>query len=614
MRIVPFDIEADDFLESVTKVHCLSMQWGGEIKSTNNYQGIKNLLSMEEVVLVGHNAQCYDIPVLEKLLDTKTKCQVYDTLALSWYLYPNRSAHSLDSWGEELGYPKVKVDDEEWKDMSFGRAKERCERDVEIQTKLFDKIWNDLVIIYDGDEKIIHSLCRYLSFKMHTVSLQEKNPFTLDIEQTKKNLVYLEGIRDEKLNALKSVMPTVGVVSKVARPKNMYKKDGSLSSLGTKWRGLCEERNLNFETHTEPIEVIKDYTEPNPQSPQQVKDWLFSLGWKPQTFSDGVNGKVPQIYTQDKEICQSVLKLGDDVKYLDELGVLKHRIGLLKGFLRDARGKYINQSIAGFTSTLRLRHKFLVNQPKPSVPYGKLIREVLTCDEGFEICGSDLASLEDRTKIHYIYPLDPEYAKSMMEDGYDPHLTFAVYAKALTPEQAQAHKDGTENYKEIRHKYKQVNYMATYSVGAKKLADYLDIKVSEAKRMIDDYWGLNWAVKKFAESCETKQALGKTWIKNPLNNYWYELRNQKDAFSAVNQSTGSYIFDMWLKFIFEAMGDNKKITLQSHDEGGWILREGNRERFSKILKDAITRVNKTLKLNREMDIDIQWGNNYATVH
>lgn len=245
------------------------------------------------------------------------------------------------------------------------------------------------------------------------------------------------------------------------------------------------------------------------------------------------------------------------------------------------------------------------------MPYGELIRGVLTCDEGYEICGSDLASLEDRTKQHYIYPYDPEYVKTMMEDGFDPHLTFAVYAKALTEEQAQAHKDKREDHSEIRHKYKQVNYMATYNVGARKLASYLDIKQPEAKKMLDDYWNLNQSVKSFAKDCKTKKALGLTWVQNPVNKFWYELRSEKDTFSAVNQSTGSYIFDMWLGYIFSEVS---KITLQSHDEGGWVIRKGKRKEFEKILRVSIKKVNKKLSLNRDMDIDIQWGENYASVH
>ena len=387
--IVPFDIEANGFLKEVTKIHCLSINWNGTIKSTNDYDSMRKLLAMEDVTLVGHNAVCYDIPTLEKVLGVKVKCKVIDTLPISWYLHSNLPSHGLEFWGGEFGYPKVEVAEDEWLNMSYERAVERCERDVEIQTKLWDRLYNELMVLY-GDDSFMTSLCPYLSFKMSIVRMQEENPFRLDMDILYRNLEYLEGIRDEKIEALKKVMPTVGVRSKRNPPKNPYKKDGTLSAQGLKWKKLTEERGLPFE-HKESIEVIKDYVEPNPQSPQQIKDWLFSLGWKPKFFNEGENGKVPTYLAPDKSICESVLKLGESVRHLDDLGVIKHRIGLLKGFLRDRDGEYIHQSIAGFTSTLRLRHKNIVNLPKPSVPYGKLVRGVLSCDEGYEICGSDLS-------------------------------------------------------------------------------------------------------------------------------------------------------------------------------------------------------------------------------
>lgn len=607
--IVPFDIEANGFLKEVTKIHCLSINWNGTIKSTNDYDSMRKLLAMENITLVGHNAVCYDIPTLEKVLGVKVKCKVIDTLPISWYLHSNLPSHGLEFWGGEFGYPKVEVADDEWLNMSYERAVERCERDVEIQTKLWDRLYNELMVLY-GDDSFMTSLCPYLSFKMSIVRMQEENPFRLDMDILYRNLEYLEGIRDEKIEALKKVMPTVGVRSKRNPPKNPYKKDGTLSSQGLKWKKLTEERGLPFE-YNETIEVIKDYVEPNPQSPQQIKDWLFSLGWKPKFFNEGENGKVPTYLTPDKSICESVLKLGESVKHLDDLGVIKHRIGLLKGFLRDREGEYIHQSIAGFTSTLRLRHKNIVNLPKPSVPYGKLVRGVLSCDDGYEICGSDLASLEDRTKQHFIYPLDPEYVKSMQVEGFDPHLDLAVFAGVLSEQDAQDHKDKKVDHSKVRHQYKTVNYAATYGIGAAKLSQTLEIKQGEAKSIIDAYWERNWAIKAFAKSCATKDAVGKTWVRNPINRFWYELRSEKDIFSAVNQSTGAYIFDLWVGFTLKKV---KRITLQMHDEQAIIVKKGYRPQIEKIFKESIEKVNKLLSLNRDMDIDIQWGESYADVH
>ena len=50
----------------------------------------------ETDILVGHNIIRFDIPVVERLLGIKVKAQLVDTLALSWYLFPNRKIHKLE--------------------------------------------------------------------------------------------------------------------------------------------------------------------------------------------------------------------------------------------------------------------------------------------------------------------------------------------------------------------------------------------------------------------------------------------------------------------------------------------------------------------------------------
>ena len=57
--------------------------------------------------------------------------------------------------------------------------------------------------------------------------------------------------------------------------------------------------------------------------------------------------------------------------------------------------------------------------------------------------------------------------------------------------------------------------------------------------------------------------MGKKWIFNPVSQFWYSLRAEKDRFSTLNQSTGVYCFDQWIKRV------RKKgiiINLQMHDE------------------------------------------------
>src|SRR5699024_2118021 len=121
-----------------------------------------------------------------------------------------------------------------------------------------------------------------------------------------------------------------------------FKKSGELSAIGEKWYQFCKERNLD-PTSTKEVEYIKGYEEPNPSSSPQLKEWLFSLGWKPRTYSYIRNKqtndvkKIPQIL-DGKHLCKSVLALKKNtpaIESLDGLSIVNHRLGILKGFLRD---------------------------------------------------------------------------------------------------------------------------------------------------------------------------------------------------------------------------------------------------------------------------------------
>ena len=64
---------------------------------------MREFLTRDNIILVAHNGIRYDIPALERLLGIKVKCKVVCSLAISWYLEPNRLKHGLAEWGEEFG-------------------------------------------------------------------------------------------------------------------------------------------------------------------------------------------------------------------------------------------------------------------------------------------------------------------------------------------------------------------------------------------------------------------------------------------------------------------------------------------------------------------------------
>ena len=599
------DIETDGV--NPTKIHCMSIHDGETVKTLSEYKDMLIFIASlnKDDRLIGHNFIRYDAPVIERILDTKIPCQLVDTLALSWYLFPEHTRHGLAHWGERFGIPKPEVED--WENADLDTYIHRCEEDVKINFKLWEAQKKYLEKLYSGEYE---HLIRYLSHKMNCAMLQENSRWKLDVTKAYELLHNMEAEYDKSYKALAKNMPKVPKIAKRNRPAKPYKQDGTLSAHGEKWKELCEINDLPFDTE-EAIEVIVGYDEPNPSSTPQIKDWLFDMGWKPQTYKYKDDRKIPQIKTGDGELCPSIEKLVEEVPSLQNLAtmtVVKHRIGLVQGLLKSHEDGYVKAEIQGLTNTLRFKHAVCVNIPSARKPYGKEIRELLTSEQGNVLCGSDMSSLEDRTKQHYMWHFDPEYVKAMMTEDFDPHLDLALSAGAVTPEQVQAYKDGTDtSISTIRHKYKGGNYACTYGCGVTTLARQLLIKESEATQIHAAYWRRNWSIKEISKSVKVKG----NWLFNPVSKLWYSLRSEKDIFSTLNQGTGVYCFDLWIGFILQR---RPQLTAQFHDEIILEIKEGEEQQTEKLLKDSIDKVNNLLKLNRNLDCDVQFGKTYCNIH
>jgi len=131
----------------------------------------------------------------------------------------------------------------------------------------------------------------------------------------------------------------------------------------------------------------------------------------------------------------------------------------------------------------------------------------------------------------------------------------------------------------------------------------------EAKKLIDAYWKRNWAVKKAADSQRVREIDGQMWIRNPLSGFWHNLRYEKDRWSTLNQSSGVYCFDSWVRKIKH---QGVRVIGQFHDEV--IAEVTDRDHTTKILKAAIKEVNADLGMNVELDVDVQFGSTYADIH
>jgi DNA polymerase I-like protein with 3'-5' exonuclease and polymerase domains len=591
----------------------------------------------EGPTLIIHNGKLFDEPAMEYLGYDLSKCKIIDSLALSWYLEPTRMKHGLGTYGTEFGIEKPEIED--FENQTQEEYNHRVIEDTKIQKRLWQRQVARLQELYGKEQGSFDRIVAFLMFKMDCLRKQQDNKWKLDIPAAQALQAQLAAEIEEKTIGLRDVMPKSPVYAVRKKPAKPFLMNGELSSIGEKWKELTASLNLPFE-HTADIKVITSYNEGNPGSHTQIKSWLDSLGWIAETFKfiredDGTTRQIPQINLKDGDICQSVKDLipkCTGIEYIAGLGILNHRHGMVKGWLRDGAAGAITARAQGFTNTLRLQHKEYCNTPSTRVKWGKEIRSLLVARGGKILLGSDLSGVEDRLKQSFMWRIDEAYVRTQMEAGFDPHLSTAASAGLMTWEEVELYKaiktkdkvDLTEQDKEdykrldlVRAAGKSTNYACQYSAGVKTIARTAKVSEKVAKKLHDGYWKLNWAVRKIATMTTVKKTTFGDWQFNPINKFWYSLRNEKDRFSTLIQGTGAYVFDIWLYQCIQLAkkrGLEFKMLAQQHDDVAIELDDGKQEEYEKLMRDGIERVNQTVKLNRLLDCDVIFGYSGSEIH
>lgn len=582
--------------------------------------------------LVMHNGMTFDKEALAWLGFDVSKVTIIDTLYFSWYLQPYRPKHGLEGYGEEFGVPKPVIDD--WESQTQEEYNFRVMQDCRIQLKLFEQQYTQLLAIYKTPTEV-KRFVDYLMSKARQQVIQQRTKWRVNVPRLKELLVEWEPLIAVKVNALEASMPFVPQFTLKERPAKTHKANGVISAQGAKWKALCDANGLDWKQPNLAIKVHTGDNPPNANSSQQVKDWLFGLGWIPQTMKyvrnkeTGEGREIPQITTKDKDdnpdICRSIKDLAEEypdkgIEHLIGLGVIKNRVSIVKNWLANVdEDGYLIAGCGGLTNTLRLKHRNLVNIPSDRVFGGKELRSCLLPEsDEYECLGSDLSSLEDRCKHHFQWKYDPEYVKKQLAPDYDAHLAIGVAGGFITEEISQLHKDGIEKCK-LRPQFKTTNYACQYGAGAATIARAAKCDHKQGEALHAAYWKLNWSIKEVAKHTVIKTIDGQMWQQNPINGFWYSLRSDKDRFSTLCQGTGAYVFDVWCNEVIaicnERYGQDPKLSGQFHDELILQVRKGNRDLWSHLVGvEAMARTNTILKMNRDVACDVQFGSDYSEIH
>ena len=140
--------------------------------------------------------------------------------------------------------------------------------------------------------KNLQDFLSYLSFKSECIFHQERQKIKVDIEAAKELEHKLSTLIEAKTKTLIDVMPKITKMKPVNRPKQWTRNDGSLTSKAIEFEQ--KRREAGMPEGILSFNVVSEVINGNPSSTPQVKDWLFSLGWKPCTF------KYPKAYETDK--------------------------------------------------------------------------------------------------------------------------------------------------------------------------------------------------------------------------------------------------------------------------------------------------------------------------
>lgn len=591
-----FDLETDGLLDTVSKVHTLTM-YDTKTQQYSTYdkaavaEGIAKLAS--ESVLCGHNIIGYDMPVLQKLYPKhRWNQKIIDTLVWARVAYPDIKdldfklrhkyelpgkligRHSLKAWGYRLGEFKGDFGETtDWKEWSQEMS-DYCAQDVKVTAKLKDKLMS----------KAIASECVKLEHEVaNIVQLQEANGFWFDKTKAEKLYVELINRKSELTNQLQQVFKPWYVKGKEFTPKRDNRK-----------RGYTAGATM---THV-------SLTTFNPSSRYHVAHHLKKLyNWEPTEFTD--KGE-PQL---NDEVLQSLPY--PEAKLLAEYFTLDKRLGQLaegdKAWMkmvgRDHRihGHVItNGAVTG-----RMTHinPNIAQVPKaaPNVPYGHECRELFKARPGWVLVGCDASGLELRCLAHYMAMFDKgKYAKVILEG--DIHTVNQEAAGLPSRDTA-----------------KTFIYGFLYGAGVAKIGSIIGGTPADGTRLRAEFLKRTPGLKKLLK-----------WVYNQVKLQGYlvgldgrhlKIRSAHSALNTLLQSAGALVMKKALVILYEDLnefglrhGKQYAFCANVHDEWQIECMPDFAETIGNLAKKAITKAGEYFAFNCRLDGAYSIGGNWAETH
>ncbi len=561
--MITLDIETTMAMDHIW---CCGLNISGEkrVSVLRNPMQIVAKCSREQV-FVGHNIVNFDAPKLKELWDLVIPDnKLRDTLLMSRLWNPRLSGgHSLEAWGERLGYSKI-----DFHDYDGGLSEEMityCKRDVSLTVKLEEYLTTALKQDGFSDESI------QLEHEVAVItSQQEINGFKLDIGRANELLTNLM----ERMNVLErevqEVFPPL-VEERVSEKTGKKLKDKvTVFNLGSRKQIASRLQGKGI--------VFKDQTEKG------------------------------NIIVNEKTLASIDLP---EARLIGEYLTLQKRVGQIDNWVNAVAddGRVHGRCITNGAVSGRMTHQSPNMAQVPSSKtdkvtgtllwgrdswYGTDCRACWIVDEGNVLVGIDASGLELRMLAHYMN--DKAYTKQLLEG--DIHTYNQKMAGLETRDQA-----------------KTFVYALIYGGGSAKIGQIAGGSSHKGKQLVDKFMKNLPAYARLKKKVLTAMRTNGTL--QGLDGRRLRVESEHSALNFLLQSAGAVVMKKALVILHEKLNKRRvwfKIVANVHDEWQIETTERYADEVGELGRLAIKEAGEWFDMNCPLDGDYKVGSTWAETH
>jgi DNA polymerase-1 len=513
--------------------------------------------------------------------------------------------HGLAAWGSKLEDAKINFDD--WERYSQAML-EYCTQDVRLNVKVFKILMREVgAITLDSPE-----YPKYLRAEHDAAEFEAKTRVSGWRFNTEGGVALVKELEVAMAALENKVEPSLGyhkeMIDKIPKtPK--YKSNGEYTAVSA--RMLSEF----FDKAVTPADALLDEPpiEPNTEfqrirevktklgNLEQVKEYLFSIGWEPDDFNVKRLPSGEFQKTGPKLTTSSLEKLGEIGLSIDEWTTLRSRKSITEGWLKEEKnGRLHGRAWNIGTPTFRWRHEIITNLPSATCPWGHKMRALFLPENNHVIVGADSAGNQFRVLAHYIN--DPSFTEEVLT--------------------GDVHQKNADILGCSRAAAKRWIYAYLFGAGASKLGLYItgvmNPKVGNESK--DKYAkaipGLAKVKMRLENQFNKTKALGGQGYIKGLGGQRVYVREGYQTLNYLLQSAEAATMKIAIGYIKKRIkeeGIDCEPRLMYHDEFQYTCRKDHAERLGEILVEGLTEAPKLLGVDI-MSGNYEIGNNLAETH